>query len=645
MDQFIVSARKYRPITFDGMVGQKHVGETLKNAIRSNHLAQAFLFNGPRGVGKTTCARILAKTINCQDRNEAIEACDKCESCKSFNEGHSLNVYELDAASNNKVEDIRALIEQVRFAPQLGTKKVYIIDEVHMLSTSAFNAFLKTLEEPPAHAIFILATTEKHKILPTILSRCQVFDFNRIEISDIVRHLGEIAEKENIKTEDEALNLLALKAEGSLRDALSMFDQMVTFSENNLTYDSVVESLSILSLDHFFNLTDYLVQNDISNALLLFNEILHKGFDGHNFLLGFAEHLRNLLVAQDHRTIELLTLGDQIIEKYRDQTMRVSSPFIIKSLNLISKADVQYKAAQNQRLLVELTLINLASLSAGEAPKTNTAPSEEPVKKKRPEAEPIVESAAPKAVEKPKVQVDEKKAVVVEKPAQVSEPTDKAEQSDSTKEVVEDEKPIESALVAAQTESVSVEEKKAIEEVDRSEEIEAVVAKKKEPAPEPIKVKPQVQVVSDSISIADFTKKDEASKSKDDAEALKDRNEAVSESQFKESWDLMIKNYQEKGKINLYSTLTKYEPNFNEALEIEITYDNKAQLQFIESERSSMLEFLRDALKNDKLSLKVKISDAKHQRAYTPAEKLEKLIEKNPNIGKLKDQLDLDLGH
>ncbi len=359
---FIVSARKYRPSTFDSVVGQQNITATLKNAIKTNHLAQAFLFCGPRGVGKTTCARILATTINCFTLTDPIDACNECESCRSFNEGHSLNVYELDAASNNSVDDIRNLIDQVRLAPQLGTHKVYIIDEVHMLSQAAFNAFLKTLEEPPKHAIFILATTEKHKIIPTILSRCQVFDFNRIQIDDIANHLKHIAQQEGITAEDDALHIIAQKADGALRDALSIFDQIVSFSGNEITYRKVIDNLNILDYDYYFQVTDAILQANVQQSLLIFNEILSKGFDGHLFLNGLAEHLRNLLVAKDSATVDLLEVGKSIKEKYLQQSAQTDLPFLINGLNILQEADVQYKSSKNQRLLVEISLLKLNAL-------------------------------------------------------------------------------------------------------------------------------------------------------------------------------------------------------------------------------------------------------------------------------------------
>lgn len=362
MNDFIVSARKYRPQTFDTVVGQKSITSTLKNAIKNSHLAQAFLFCGSRGVGKTTTARILAKTINCFNQTEAVEACDQCESCLSFNSGASLNVYELDGASNNSVDDIRSLIDQVRIAPQLGSHKVYIIDEVHMLSTSAFNAFLKTLEEPPKHAIFILATTEKHKIIPTILSRCQIFDFSRIKIIDIADHLASIAVKEQITADPEALHLIAQKADGALRDALSIFDQIVTFAGNNLTYQSVIDNLNILDYDYYFRIVESAQKEDIPSSLLLLNDIIEKGFDPHNFIVGLSDHYRNLLVCKDMRTAALLEVGESIEQRYIEQSKQIDGNQILRALGVLSKTDVEYKTAKNPRLLVEMALMQLCSI-------------------------------------------------------------------------------------------------------------------------------------------------------------------------------------------------------------------------------------------------------------------------------------------
>lgn len=363
MSDFVVSARKYRPKTFETIVGQSSITTTLRNAIKNDHVAQAFLFCGTRGVGKTTCARILAKTINCVERTENIEACDKCPSCESFNSGASLNVYELDAASNNGVDEIRSLIDQVRIAPQLGSHKVYIIDEVHMLSKPAFNAFLKTLEEPPQHAIFILATTEKHKIIPTILSRCQIFDFNRIKVKDIADHLANVAAKEGITADSNALHVIAQKADGALRDALSIFDQIVSFTGNNITYEGVIENLNILDYDYYFKIVDTTLKEDIPGALLLLNEILGKGFDAHNFIVGLANHCRDLLVCKDVRTAPLLEVSESLQKKYVSQSESMEGDHIIRSLGVLSSADVQYKGSKNQRLLVEIALMQLCSIN------------------------------------------------------------------------------------------------------------------------------------------------------------------------------------------------------------------------------------------------------------------------------------------
>lgn len=379
MENYIVSARKYRPSTFDSVIGQKALTTTLKNAILTQKLAHAYLFCGPRGVGKTTCARIFAKTINCLHLTPEGEACNECESCRAFNEQRSYNIHELDAASNNSVDDIRSLIEQVRIPPQIGKYKVYIIDEVHMLSPSAFNAFLKTLEEPPHHAIFILATTEKHKILPTILSRCQTYDFNRIGVNDIVEHLQYVAQKENIHTEPEALNIIAQKADGGMRDALSIFDQLVSFTQGNVTYQQVINSLNVLDYEFYFKMTDILLQNKVSDAILLLNEILNKGFDGNHFINGLGSHFRDLLVSRDAVTLPLLEVADNVKQRYHEQAMRCEPKILYRAMKLCSDCDLNYRISKNKRLLVEITLIQLAQLTTeddspgcGQCPTTNT---------------------------------------------------------------------------------------------------------------------------------------------------------------------------------------------------------------------------------------------------------------------------------
>jgi len=367
MENFIVSARKYRPATFDMVVGQDSITNTLKAAIKSRHLTQAYLFCGPRGVGKTTCARIFAKTINCSNLKENGEACDKCESCLSFNTLRSFNIHELDAASNNKVDDIRSLTDQVRIPPQVGKYSIYIIDEVHMLSSSAFNAFLKTLEEPPAHAIFILATTEKHKIIPTILSRCQIFDFNRIRIEDIVSRLLYVAKNEGVTAEEEALHIIAQKADGALRDALSIFDQIVSLSGKIITYKDVIENLNVLDYEYYFKTVDAALHGDVSAVLMTFNEILEKGFDGHNFVSSLGSHLRNLLVCKDEVTLRLLEATPAIKQRYLQQTKECPEEFIFKALEHGSNCDISYKTSKNPRLHVELFIIRMCRLT-GSAP-------------------------------------------------------------------------------------------------------------------------------------------------------------------------------------------------------------------------------------------------------------------------------------
>ena len=381
MENYIVSARKYRPSTFESVVGQRALTTTLKNAIATQKLAHAYLFCGPRGVGKTTCARIFAKTINCMTPTTDGEACNECESCVAFNEQRSYNIHELDAASNNSVDDIRQLVEQVRIPPQIGKYKVYIIDEVHMLSASAFNAFLKTLEEPPRHAIFILATTEKHKILPTILSRCQIYDFNRISVEDTVNHLSYVAAKENITAEPEALNVIAMKADGGMRDALSIFDQVVSFTGGNITYKSVIENLNVLDYEYYFRLTDCFLENRVSDALLLFNDVLNKGFDGSHFITGLSSHCRDLLVSKDAATLPLLEVGASIRQRYQEQAQKCPLQFLYRAMKLCNDCDLNYRASKNKRLLVELTLIQVAQLttegddvSGGRGPKQTIKP-------------------------------------------------------------------------------------------------------------------------------------------------------------------------------------------------------------------------------------------------------------------------------
>ena len=414
MDNFVVSARKYRPITFDSVVGQKAITSTLQNAIRTNTLAQAFLFCGPRGVGKTTCARIMAKTINCMNPTADMEACDECESCRSFNNSNSFNIYELDAASNNSVDDIRNLVDQVRIPPQVGRYKVYIIDEVHMLSPSAFNAFLKTLEEPPAYAKFILATTEKHKIIPTILSRCQIFDFKRITVDDISKHLQNIAIKEGINAEEEALNIMAQKADGALRDALSIFDQMVSFSGKNITYKDVINNLNVLDYEYYFRMVDNILNKDNNSILLLLNSVVENGFDIQHFIQGLASHLRNLLLGKDERLVELMEVSRQLKARYVEQAQRCSQYFLLKTLDLANQCDLNFRNSNNKRLHLEICLMKMCYVVSQQVAETP-----------RPQ---VTETPRPQVAETPRPQVAETPRQIANVQSQQPSPTANSQQ-------------------------------------------------------------------------------------------------------------------------------------------------------------------------------------------------------------------------
>lgn len=591
MENFVVSARKYRPVTFDSVVGQLSITSTLKNAIKTDHLAQAFLFCGPRGVGKTTCARILAKTINCFNITENIEACDECESCKSFNDGQSLNVYELDAASNNSVDDIRNLIDQVRFAPQLGSKKVYIIDEVHMLSAQAFNAFLKTLEEPPKHAIFILATTEKHKIIPTILSRCQIFDFNRIQVEDIASTLANIAQKESIIAENDALHIIAQKADGALRDALSIFDQIVSFSGNNITYQNVIDNLNILDYDYYFKLTDAIFEHKIGDSLLIFNDILSKGFDGHNFINGLAEHFRNLLICQDVSTLKLLEVGENIKEKYKEQALKGNTLLYVSFLDITSKADTSYKSSKNQRLLVEVMLMQLCSVNHEH-------------EKKKPIINLPFNNVTPTSIATSQVSPVQKTGEI--SPSLQKNLVHEAKSSHYGNEV---EKPL-----------------------------------KPEPTKPTITLKNLSSVtLSQNISIhktATQKKEEEVT-----IQELSNRpTEPFTTEQFKQKWSAYKHLLFEKGETSLASAFENIPELIDE--KIIITINNKALEDEIIETKTDILDFLRKELKNYNLSLETKINiDQKARKAYTPMEKFAKMSEKNPHLITLVKTFDMDISY
>lgn len=589
MSEFVVSARKYRPSTFNTVVGQKAITSTLKNAIRNGHLASAFLFCGPRGVGKTTCARILAKTINCFNITENTEACDKCESCVSFNENASFNIHELDAASNNSVDDIRNLVDQVRFAPQVGKYSIYIIDEVHMLSTAAFNAFLKTLEEPPTHAKFILATTERHKIIPTILSRCQIFDFKRIQIEDMVEHLLYVAKSEDIEAEQDALHIIAQKADGAMRDALSMFDQIVSFAGNKLTYKAVIENLNILDYDYYFRISAAALENNIPEALVIFNQILDNGFDGHNFINGLGSHFRNLLVCKDISTIQLLEAGQNIKDKYMEQSQRYSMERLLRAINITNKCDINYKTSKNQRLQVELALMQVCSL-------TGSPQQGEPEKKN------LINNPAKREIENPRQNV------------------------------------IAQANLTGPATVIEAEKKQDIFVADKS------VAK--EPVTPVYK-----KIISGTTSInATSGLKAEQQKTPANADTIspeiKKAEKNFTQEELIVAWQTAIKELQQENKLSsfAYTALTVNKPVLKENFLIELEIDNLATEKALDAEKLEFLELLRKELGNSELKLNTIIHYvADTKKLYTQREKFLHMAEKNPTINKFRQQLDLEI--
>jgi DNA polymerase III subunit gamma/tau len=578
MDNFIVSARKYRPATFDMVVGQASITNTLKNAIKNNHLAQAFLFCGPRGVGKTTCARIMAKTINCENLSENIEACNVCKSCVSFNESNSFNVHELDAASNNSVDDIRSLVDQVRIPPHLGKYKVYVIDEVHMLSQAAFNAFLKTLEEPPAYAKFILATTEKHKIIPTILSRCQIFDFARITINDIAKQLEYVAKNEGIETEPDALQIIAQKADGAMRDALSIFDQIVSFAGDKVTYKAVAENLNVLDYDYFFSMTDHLLSVNPTEILLLYNQIIDKGFDGAHFISGFSNHLRNLLVCKDPRTIKLMEVGENVKQRYLEQATASNPDFLLKALDLINQADVNYRNSNNKRLHVELSLLQIAALVGNPVvPAVASTPAVPPSPGKTPA--PVAKASASVADTVPP-----KDSVTLNPPAQT--PTEPKVQTSAPKPG----KPL------------SIKINKPLQEDEKKND-------------EPL----------ENLSV------------------VEDNGEQFSHSTLIEVWNKLKENYRQSA-VTLFTALNTRPPQIQNDTTILITVDNVIQKDAILDKKPEILSHLRKNLNNYGIGIEILLAEnVQVSKAYLPAEKYQKMVEKNKNIEKLKNDLDLDL--
>ena len=582
MENYIVSARKYRPSTFESVVGQRALTTTLKNAIATQKLAHAYLFCGPRGVGKTTCARIFAKTINCMTPTADGEACNQCESCVAFNEQRSYNIHELDAASNNSVDDIRQLVEQVRIPPQIGKYKVYIIDEVHMLSASAFNAFLKTLEEPPRHAIFILATTEKHKILPTILSRCQIYDFNRISVEDTVQHLAYVASKENITAEPEALNVIALKADGGMRDALSIFDQVVSFTGGHITYKSVIENLNVLDYEYYFRLTDAMLSGNVRSAILILNDILSKGFDGQNIITGLAGHFRDLLVCRDESTLVLFEVGASIRERYKEMAKHCPDQLLFKAIELANTCDLNYRASRNKRLLLELTLIQLCQLT--------------------------------------QVAADDKKKALIE-PIAGTNPSSQAVNSGKPQQPPQAPS-VTAAAGAPQVMSThmpsSVPPSTAPNSVRRTARPMGISMKE-------IGVeKPKQQTVQ------------QATTNVKEVVTPFDNDSLVRE------WDNYAATIDKK--VYLKNTMINCKPTLQENYYFEVAVHNPGQQEELINNAIHILPFLRQHLTNSRIQMRVRIVEGNEKHlAYTSTEKLELLMKINPTLGRLRDEFNLTL--
>ncbi len=592
MSNFLVSARKYRPSTFDRVLGQDSITSTLKSSIKNKQLAQSFLFCGPRGVGKTSLARILAKTINCETLSENLDACNSCVSCTSFNENSSFNIHELDAASNNSVDDIRNLVDQVRFAPQIGEYNIYIIDEVHMLSSQAFNAFLKTLEEPPKHAKFILATTEKHKIIPTILSRCQIFDFKKVSINDIISNLKYVAEKESVSFEDSALHLIAEKSDGALRDSLSLFDRLVSSSEKNLIYKDVIKHLNILDYDYYFKITDELFENNVSELFLIFDEIISNGFDGQHFVNGLASHLRNLLLCLDSRTVDILEKSEELKNKYIQQTKKTTASYLVKALKLCNECDVQYNMSNNQRLLVEICLLQISSIGF-----------DSEVKKKS------------------------KNFVVSKKVIFSSQETDKVIEK---KQIEED--------VISPVKVEEIKEKKILKEnlvegnqiVKQANDLVFNDNHKQE------------KKSSKTISISNLLSENNEEKIQEiNVSDLKTNSFSAEELNI--CWDEMIKILKSKGKSNLAITLGMNTPKILDNFCIEVYLSNSSQIELVHQEKQTIVNILREKLINDKIDLTtVVIKSARNDVAYTNKDKFNKMIETNVHLDSLRDKLGLD---
>jgi len=616
MENFVVSARKYRPLGFEEVVGQEHITTTLENAIKSNHLGQALLFCGPRGVGKTTCARILAKTINGFE-NEGPEGTS------------NFNIFELDAASNNSVEDIRNLIDQVRYPPQQGKYKVYIIDEVHMLSNQAFNAFLKTLEEPPDYAIFILATTEKHKVIPTILSRCQIYDFNRIEVDDIVKQLQKIAEKEGVDAEHDALHLIGQKADGALRDALSIFDLITTFSsDGKVTYADTIKNLHILDYDYYFRLVDHLLNEDMSEAILLFDEIIRNGFDGNNFLIGLQQHLRNLLVSKDSKTVALLEVSETLKGKYLEQAQKCDQSFLLSSLNICNQFELNYKISKNQRLHVELCLMKLAHLPSALTLTANST--ENGVKKKQHSS---VEKTEETKKEAPKVETSPAQKPVVPEQAPVSvKPSATTPPSSSDAPPPPEEPPLPEEPPRQEDFIPSVEAEEPV-----------VAAPKSEPPPVMVKEPPPSSGVKETPSIFK-KKKEEVKEEPSESSVTNKKEEEFTEENLQTAWKQFGEQKSNAGdtdRLILSREIKKGEKN-----DILMFLSSQLEVSFLEKFETELIQFLRTELKNDHLSINKQVAQVEEgKKLYTSKDIYDHMVKQNPKLADLKERLGLDFDY
>lgn len=635
MDNFIVSARKYRPATFATVVGQSAITNTLKNAIKNQQIAQAFLFTGPRGVGKTTCARIMAKTINCTSIREDGEACNECPSCQSFNKSSSFNIFELDAASNNTVDDIRTLVDQVRIPPHQGYK-VYIIDEVHMLTQQAFNAFLKTLEEPPSYAKFILATTEKHKILPTILSRCQIFDFRRISVDDIAHHLQYVADNEHINAEPEALHIIAQKADGGLRDALSMFDQLVSFAGNTLTYKQVIENLNVLDYEYYFKILNFILAADISNTLLTINEIIDNGFEGQHFISGLGQHLRNLLVSKDSVTLQLLETSNAVKDQYYNQSVNCPVPFLLQALEITNQCDIDYKTSNNKKLHVEIALMQLCRLSMPESDFKSANINQQsiptvstPVKNSASTNTQIIpdRGSVPSAAASSQTQ---NKPLDTANPEKGSQPLSNSPSDSRTQE---------ETINQSTGTSQSVGSNQPVKTSEDTKKEHATTTQKSKATPSLSGLN-----LGSLMSGQKPVKQVDSDKGEDDAPAESYGNEHVSISEVLQIWPEMVKQLSNEMPL-LQNTLLWQPPQLMDNNVIGITIENPLQQDEIFRNKSDITTYLRKGLKNDSISIETIMTESAPmtKRPYTDNEKFNFIAEKAPILKEMKDQLGLEL--